>query len=302
MEPTRSLATEYSAKSGAYASHWSPVIRPMALDLLRALPLSSASHVLDLGAGTGALLPDFQRAAPKARVVGVDHAKGMLRVAQAHTSRDLVVMDVARLALRPRSIDVAALVFVLFHVPDPRAALQEVRGALRSDASIGVTTWGENDAVPGMSIWTEELAAQAAGPDPRDATVMRQAEMNTSGKLEALLASAGFESIRGLARDLRVPVDDGIAARASPRMHDAVSAVGNLVGVRSARLSGARQSTAGAAHAERADLSSRGVARHRTLPRELVSCAGSSLTETSDSGEYFVGGFGPHEGAGGFRC
>ena len=47
-----------------------------------------------------------------------------------------------------------------------------------------------------MSIWTEELAAQAAGPDPRDATVMRQAEMNTSGKLEALLASAGFESIR----------------------------------------------------------------------------------------------------------
>ena len=33
---------------------------------------------------------------------------------------------------------------------------------------------------------------------------------------------------------------------------------------------------------------------------ELVSCAGSSLTETSDSGEYFVGGFGPHEGLGAF--
>ena len=28
----------------------------------------------------------------------------------------------------------------------------------------------------------------------------------------------------------------------------------------------------------------------------LVSCARSSLTETSDSGEYFIGRFGPHEG------
>ena len=196
MEPSRSLATEYSAKSGAYAEHWSPVIRPMALDLLRGLPLSSACHVLDLGTGTGALLADLERAAPRARLVGVDRAEGMLRVARAHTSRALAVMDVARLALRPGCIDVAALVFMLFHAPDPRAALQEVRCALCSDGSIGVTTWGKNHAVPGVSIWTEELEAQGAGPDPRDAAVMRQAEMDTSGKLEALLISAGFESVR----------------------------------------------------------------------------------------------------------
>jgi len=105
-------------------------------------------------------------------------------------------MDGARLALRPSCIDVAALVFMLFHVPDPRAALQEVRRALCPDGSIGVTTWGQNDAVPGISIWTEELELHGAGPDPRDAAVMRRGEMDTPGKLEALLISAGFDSVR----------------------------------------------------------------------------------------------------------
>ncbi len=196
MEPSRTLAAEYSAKSAAYASHWSPVIRPMALDLLRSLPLSSARRVLDLGAGTGALLADLERAASRARVVGVDRAEGMLRVAQTQTKRELVLMDAVRLALRPGSVDVAVLVFMLFHVPDPLTALREVRRALGPNGSIGVTTWGEDHGVPGVSIWTEELEAEGAGPDPRDPAVRRQAEMDTRDKLEALLISGGFGSVR----------------------------------------------------------------------------------------------------------
>ena len=81
MDASQSLAAEYSAKSAAYARHWSPVIRPMALRLLPALPLRSAGRVLDVGADTGAILADLEESAPEAMVIGVDRAEGMLRVA-----------------------------------------------------------------------------------------------------------------------------------------------------------------------------------------------------------------------------
>ena len=69
MDATETLAKEYSAKSVAYARLWSPVIRPMALPLLPALPLREAGRVLDVGAGTGALLADLKAAAPRAMVL-----------------------------------------------------------------------------------------------------------------------------------------------------------------------------------------------------------------------------------------
>ena len=196
VNASRRLAAEYSAKADAYARHWAPVIHPMARVLLGALPLESARHVVDLGCGTGALLADLRSAAPNACVIGGDRAEGMVRVAQRTDPCSLLVTDAEFLALRAEAFDVAVLAFVLFHVPDPAAALREVWRILRPNAFVGIVAWGTDPGTPGAAIWTEELDACGAAADPRDAVVMGHARMNTLERLAELLRQANFASQR----------------------------------------------------------------------------------------------------------
>lgn len=168
----------------------------MAIGLLPSLPLKTARRVLDVGAGTGALLADLQDAAPEATVIGVDRSEGMLRVAQQAGNRRLMVADAQRLAIRSGTIDVAVAIFVLFHLPEPSCGLREMHRVLRDGGTVGVVTWGQDPPIPGLSIWREELDREGAAPDPRDPSVMQQASMDTPEKLRHLLETAGFVSVK----------------------------------------------------------------------------------------------------------
>jgi SAM-dependent methyltransferase len=192
MDASGSLSAEYSRIARDYARQWSPVIRPMALPLLSALPLRGARTVLDVGTGTGALLADLRSAAPAALIAGVDRAEGMVRFAKEAGWPLLAVSDGARLCVRPQSVDVAVLIFVLFHMPDPVACLREVRRTLTESGRIGIVCWGADPGVPGASIWTQELDREGAPPDPRNPSVMQAARMNSPEKLAALLEESGL--------------------------------------------------------------------------------------------------------------
>jgi len=105
-------------------------------------------------------------------------------------------MDVHDLGIRSDAIDVALLVFVLFHTPDPSRSLTEVLQVLRGGGAVGIVTWGKDPGLPGLAIWNEELDRQGAGPDQRDRSVMQQGLMDTTEKLSALLNRAGYERLR----------------------------------------------------------------------------------------------------------
>jgi SAM-dependent methyltransferase len=182
-------AGNYSAAADSYAEFWSPVILPPGRRLLEALPWDGARRVLDVGTGTGALIPEIRRLAPAAWVTGIDPALGML--ARATRARaPLAAMDAMALGIRAGAFDVAVLAFVLFHVPDPPAGLAEVRRVLRRGGTVGMTTWAEELVTPASRIWDDELDRAAAwDPSPQP---MRDELMDSPAKVRRLLDGAGF--------------------------------------------------------------------------------------------------------------
>ena len=214
VDPSQQLAREYSAKADAYERHWAPVIGPMAAPLFEALPLRAANWIVDVGAGTGWHLDALACAAPRARILAIDHATGMLHLARRRAQGRVAAMDAQLLALRSSAIDVATLIFMVFHLPDTSAGLREVRRILRPGGSIGVATWGASQRVD-VPVWTEELNACGAAKDPRDPVVMQQAQMDTPAKLEQLIVRARFADARVWSRTFehRWSVDAAMAVQ-----------------------------------------------------------------------------------------
>lgn len=190
-EQVEILADLYSRRARAYDNLWSPVIRPLGEGLLGHLPLSSATHVLDVGTGSGALLPVIRSHAPGARVLGVDRSEGMLQLAREKHNGPLRLMDAQKLDLPDRSFDVAVVAFVLFHLPDPQRCLKEVFRVLRPGGWIGTATWSSEEPPAINAIWDEELLAAGAPAIELPATESR-ARCDSAEKVSELLKNASF--------------------------------------------------------------------------------------------------------------
>jgi SAM-dependent methyltransferase len=186
-DPTRVLVAAYAASAEEYARLWSPVIRPMGERLVAAVPLADATAVLDVGVGTGGLIPVIRSAAPRALVVGIDRVHRMLEVARAAPPPiPLAVMDVEHLGLRGSVFDAAFLVFVLFHVPDSPRGLSELARVLRPGGVVAIMTWGAGHVLPAAVIWDEELDAAGARPEVLPESVQQHVLMDAPDKLRRL--------------------------------------------------------------------------------------------------------------------
>ena len=191
----RKLAETYSGHARGYADGWSPVIRPLGQRLLATMPWDGARRVLDLGTGTGALLPDIAAAAPpSARLLGVDPSWGMLQLARAHGA-SLALMDGMRLGIRTASVDVVVMAFVLFHMAAPDIALSEVSRVLTAAGRVGTVTWAVDPELEATRVFETELDALGAW-DPAPIGASDHTRTNSADKIASLFRQAGLKPVK----------------------------------------------------------------------------------------------------------
>lgn len=186
----RTLTRNYNDEAGVYERVWAPVLRDCSLPLLQRLP-SDAKAIADIGAGVGVLLNSLRERFSQARIIGLDRAEEMIRRADASFPR--AVADVQQLPLRDGCIDVATMLFMLFHLADPPGALREVKRALRPDGVIATATWAPEENWPQMDIWHELLTER--GAPPPSSILSRHELTDEPEKIEGLLLEAGFREV-----------------------------------------------------------------------------------------------------------
>jgi ubiquinone/menaquinone biosynthesis C-methylase UbiE len=111
-----------------------PFIREVARRTFELMEIQAGDAVLDVGCGTGVLLPALAEAVGTAgRVTGLDHSSAFLgrarrRLAASGLGRrvDLVRGDAMALPFEPGAFDVAHVERVLMHLADPAAAIREL--------------------------------------------------------------------------------------------------------------------------------------------------------------------------------
>jgi phosphatidylethanolamine/phosphatidyl-N-methylethanolamine N-methyltransferase len=124
----------YSRLSSHYDLFFDKVFQPGRREALNAMELKPGERVLEIGVGTGLVLPMYPKTA---EVVGIDLSEGMLEEARQrivelglrHAS--VLRMDAASLDFEDESFDAILAPYVISVVTDPRKVLREMKRVCR---------------------------------------------------------------------------------------------------------------------------------------------------------------------------
>lgn len=133
---------------------------PMVQDKRRQLVPQASGRVLEIGMGSGRNLPFYERSR-LTQLVGVDPALQMHRLARRRSARagievELVGLSAERLPLPDDSFDTVVCTYTLCSIPDPAAALHEVRRVLKPGGRFLFCEHGRSSE-PGIARWQSRL-------------------------------------------------------------------------------------------------------------------------------------------------
>jgi SAM-dependent methyltransferase len=122
--------------------------------------LTGAETVVDVGCGNGAYLAGLARREHRGPMIGVDLSPGMLAAARRGASAaGLTVGDAAALPVADHRADVTLAPHMLYHVPDPLAAVAEFRRITRPGGQLLVVLNGNDHLTELRELMTSTAAA-----------------------------------------------------------------------------------------------------------------------------------------------
>ena len=193
-QPRRTEVTAaYDLGVDAYVALWSPVILPAAQAVVAALAPDRAARILDVGTGSGALVPSLRAAAADATVVGLDASAEMLRRCRSATGIPAIRCDALSLPIRDAAVDAVVLAFVLFHLSDPVQAVAEAARVLTYGGLVGTAAWARDGPMEADEVWDETLTEAGAPPLPAGRV---DAALDSEDAIGGLLAGAGLRPTR----------------------------------------------------------------------------------------------------------
>ncbi|MDO9536925.1 MAG: class I SAM-dependent methyltransferase [Thermoplasmata archaeon] len=121
--------------------------KKLAIDILE---LSPDSTVLDVGTGTGAILPYLAGKLKGGKVIGIDFSEAMVAKANSRISKaglsskaEAIVADCTALSFEPETFDSALATFAFTSFPEPEKAIVEVARVLKFSGKFSILDTGK---------------------------------------------------------------------------------------------------------------------------------------------------------------
>jgi ubiquinone/menaquinone biosynthesis C-methylase UbiE len=150
----------WERKATLYDGTWGSVTSQVIDAVLCVAKIQEGDRLLDIGCGPGHLCKAAENYG--ALAIGCDYSRAMIEIASAQYSEIVFeVQDAEHLRYEDNTFDICTLNYLLLHVSDQEAALQEAARVLRPGGRLVYSMWLPPSESPGLHLIFSALRAFA---------------------------------------------------------------------------------------------------------------------------------------------